>query len=221
MTREASTAGSLTVRVWYDGNPGYLDGVEPVERDVVGAPDEAFHDALERTFGLYPDGHSYALVVRDGTHTVEFLGTVTLDVSMEQAFRVANGETLQIDVGGRGGGPAVFMLDLVNVGLTVAGLRSAGAVAREKLRAERLKGQRAEARNWVDAGTDSEPSPELRRYVFERDYWDRDDFDVFFNLDRASGSTLLRVLGYTKTSTDPEIWREPDPDANWISYRSS
>lgn len=213
MVEMSSLAESVSVLVWYDGDPGWLPSVTPKEATVTGRSDEAFVHALARTFGPPPEGNRYNLVVRDGAETVDWLGEITEQVSLGDAAMVANGQTLQVDVLGRGGGAIPLMLDIVNAVLTVDGLLAGGAKVKRAIEAGRWKSQRQAARDWVDEGTDTEPSMELRRFVFEQPSWERGEFDRAFDLDRASGSALLRALGFRKTGTKPETWVEPNPDS--------
>lgn len=102
MVETSSPAESVSVRVWYDGDPGWLPSVKPKGTTVTGRSDEAFIDALARTFCPGPEGNRYNLVVRDGTETVHRLGEITEQVSLGDAATVPNGQTLQVDVLGRG-----------------------------------------------------------------------------------------------------------------------
>lgn len=205
---DAEERGRVTVRVWYDGDPGWLHGGLPQETLIEGDGSEPFVDALARAFGPHPPGNRYSLVVRDGLKTIAWLGEITPHVSLRDAASVADGETLQVDVLGRGGGAIPLMWDIVNAGLSVASVVQGAVYVERAMKRGRVRTQRALARGWLDQGTDTEPEMALRQSVYSEVTWLRDDFDRTFGLDREAGSKLLRALRYMKTRTHPETWTE-------------
>ena len=180
---------------------------------------EPFVQALQRTFGARPEHNQYSLVGRDDEQaTVTWFAMITDEVLLGDAARVADGATLHVDVQGRGGGPIPLMLEIVNAGLTIAGLWQAGATVHAAVDKGRFKARRQVAQQWVDAGTDTPPSLALCQYVREHAVWERSSFDRAFALDRERGSRLLRTLGYRRTADSVEKWAEHIPDdvtPNW------
>ena len=197
---------TVIVRVWYDGNPGWMPEVQPRIAAVTAPGDCRFVDAMAATFGPAPEGNRYSLVVRDGDATVAWLGEFTEHVTVAEVARVAEGQMIQIDVMGRGGGIIPLVWEMVEAGLTIASVVEGGRAVSRKLTQARYRNERQAAQDWVDAGTESDPSMPLRQAVHSASRWVRSDFDRKFELEREPGSKLLRVLGFEKVSTDPETW---------------
>ena len=200
---------TITLRVWFDPNVGMTPFVEPPVIELTGRPDDTFEAALTRTFGAPPTHHRFNLVRRHGQDTLEWLGEITSHVTLRDAAAFADGEVLQVDLLGRGGGAIPLMWDLVNGGLTLIGVAQSAAWVTKRIDAGRLRSKRLAAREWVDAGVENEPSMLLTQFVFENPEWRRRAFDKTFALDRAEGSALLTRLGYTKAPGIIERWVEP------------
>ena len=203
----------LEVSVWFDGYVGVGPVIEPVVLAVAGPAHEPFEISLARAAGSPPEYHSFSLVrLREGEATREWLGQITSQVTMEDASRFADGDLLHVDMLGRGGGPIPLMWDLVQAGLRVTSLGKGMTAFAGAIDAARQRPKRTAAKNWLDAGTDTEPSMQLQQFVYEESSWRRKDFDRTFDLDKRSGPELLRHLGYRKTHHLPEIWTETAPE---------
>lgn len=180
----------------------------PVTEVVRGMAGEPFDTALRRAFGSPPHGNSFNLVLPNHEGTATWLGWITPNVTLKEAAQVADGQTLHVDALGRGGGILPLMVEMVEAGLTVAGVAQSASWAAKKLTATFKRTQRRLALEWVDAGVDSEPPLYLKQYVFAERTWLRTDFDKTFGLERSAGSALLRRVGYVKAATSPERWEE-------------
>lgn len=201
---------TVSLKVDLDGS-GYGGAVDSRRVDVVGTPAELFEDALVRTLGQPDLGAKYHVVVprHDGRASL-WLGAIDGHVSLGDMVRFADGDVVHIDLGGRGGGALPLLWDVIGGVSTLAWLVQLGLGANEQIKAARSRNSRTAAREWVDAGIETEPSMALKVFVYEERDWDRPAFDRRFALDRASGSALLRMLGYRKRSNDPEVWSEGD-----------
>ncbi|PVW04766.1 hypothetical protein DEA06_08305 [Microbacterium sp. Gd 4-13] len=124
------------------------------------------------------------------------------------ASAAAGGEVLYIDVLGRGGGPTPLMWDIVEAGLKASSVFRGGTAVVSALDAARERNKRAAAKDWLDVGVQSEPSMQLRQFVYEEREWTRKAFDRTFDLGKMAGPELLRRLHYRKTSTAPETWTD-------------
>ncbi|UWF77872.1 MULTISPECIES: HepT-like ribonuclease domain-containing protein [Microbacterium] len=211
--RDGSVLGdTVEVRVWFDGDTGTEDGVEPREALIAGEPTEALIHALTRTFG--PLSQSPSVVVREGRATRYWVGVITDDVTLADAARLADGEVLQVDVHGRGGDFIPLVWDVVQAGLTIATLVQGGRAVTRALDRARTKRQRLAAQAWVDGGADDQPPMELRQAVCSEREWTRAEFDRFlvwiepldlgcYGLWASRRSPVTPKRGATHAATDP------------------
>lgn len=202
--------GSARLTVEYDSRGYGVDGdVQRVE--VSGSPEEHLESALHRTLGTPPGGAKFHVVVPhfDGMSGY-WLGAIDEHVTLGDMVAFADGDVINIDLAGRGGGALPLLWDVIGGISTLAWLIELGRGAEKQILAARARHKRIAAKEWLDAGIDTEPSMALKQFVFEEREWRRKDFDAVFGLDGMSGPYLLRSLGYEKTSTDPETWAEKD-----------
>jgi hypothetical protein len=208
-TLTAPTAGShVEVDVWYAGDPYGESDPPPRTVTITGRAEERFIDALARVVGPPHEHHRYSLVHPQARETRAWLGEITPQVTMADAVEVAGGELLYIDVLGRGGGPTPYMWDIAEAGLKASSVYRGGAAVVAALDAARQRNKRAAAKEWLDSGIESEPTMELRQFVYEEREWTRKAFDRTFDLGKLAGPELLRRLRYRKISTQPEIWTD-------------
>jgi hypothetical protein len=200
---------SVEVRFW--GWPPYGMDPGPDVARLAGDADRSFRDAIAAEFGPFAVGVRPNFVTLRGNGLAPvWHGEVDEHVSLRDAAAVAGGGVIDIDVAGRGGGPLLLMWDIVEAGLTVAGLVSAGASMRDRILAARDRNRRKAAEEWLDAGRDTEPSWALRQYVFEERDWERPGFEKRFGLNREQGSALLKACGYRREREKPETWVEAE-----------
>ncbi|MFB3979872.1 hypothetical protein [Microbacterium proteolyticum] len=206
----AQEEATVCLKVDFDGS-GYGTVVNSRRVDIVGRPAELFEDALVRTLERPDHGAKFHVIVpaADGRSS-RWLGAIDEHVTLGDMVRFADGDVVHVDLGGRGGGALPLLWDVVGGVSTLAWLVQLGLGANGRIEAARYRNSRTAAREWVDAGVDAEPSMALRVFVYEERDWDRRAFDRRFALERASGSALLRMLGYRKVSNDPEVWSEGD-----------
>lgn len=197
------------MRVLYIGWPGYGDSIPARTEDVVGQRDEKFLDALIRTFGPPPPFHHFEPTTGTGEQDAgTWLGRIDDHVTVGDVERFLDGAVFRIDVLGRGGGGLPLLWDAIGTLSTLAWVAGVGAGANATIRAARYLNQRTAAKEWLDAGTDSEPSMALRIYASEERDWNRSEFDRRFQLGPEAGPKLLRELGYRKVASRIETWSD-------------
>lgn len=208
MTGESSEARAR-VRVLFVGWPPYGEPTAPRTVEVVGEANEPFVDALERTVGPPPQYHYFEPTTgTDADSAGTWLGRIEEHVTLADVSRFVDGGVLRIDVLGRGGGGLPLLWDAINTGYTLPSLVGTGVGMHKLITAARTRNQRLAAKEWLDAGTDTEPSLALRVFASEEREWERKEFDRRFRLGPEAGPKLLRLLGYRKVQTKPELWSD-------------
>lgn len=202
-------AGTETVTLSIDYWPPWTNESQRIV--VVGPPSELLDDALRRALPLENDSPSYKISAPDYPHpgATYWLGLIDDHVTLGDLVAFADGAVLAVDHDGVGGQFFPMLWDVIGGISTLAWLLEAtlGSIdaAVDKVRDRHT---RVAAKEWLDAGTDSDIPMALRQYVNREARWRRDEFDRTFGLDLVSGPTLLRRMNYEKTSSKPEVWTE-------------
>ncbi len=205
---------TIEVRLDRSNQPGR--GVPARTFSVIGEPDEPFHIALVRAVNepLFPRWSSYNgdIEVRIPERLDWAMIPIDRQATLAQVATFAGGETLPMSIVGRGGGVIPTLLDYLNAGLTIAGVADLLRRGHAALDARLWRHERAAARRWIVAGTDTAPRMDLIQYVRAEPYWDLDGIATHFEIDRQQAVILLRRLDYEPTTPEGIAWRERPED---------
>ena len=182
------------------------DSPPPARYVIRGADDEPLRSAL--LAALPPGEGAFCVAAPNDEGEQHWAFVVDGRVTIGQTSEFTGGLALPVDRSGRGGGLLPGLWDAIMNGVELYAVLEAYRHGGDKVREFRYRSTRRAAGEWVDEGTDSDPSLALRQFVKTRAEWLRADFDTVFGLSRESGSTLLRMLGYRKVQSRPDVWLE-------------
>ncbi len=192
--------------------------------DIVGDRQERLIDAVRRAQGLPVSLDDYPLFIREwrgeeqerARSESQFPNYVEVPPSttMAQVATFVDGEEFVLTHGGWGGDalwfePLVTIWEASGLEITMVGLWAAARKADNRLTSIRYRRHRGLAADWRDSDEQEHVPLELAQMVKSRREWYRDHFDSIFALDDASGTSLLKALGYRKVQRDPHaLWQE-------------
>ena len=194
---------------WYLWQPGW-ERTRDSTIILRGAGSQTLYDAVRSATGT-PEPVDFYISI-DGLAATSVVASVDRSVTMQEFVELfgdlVNTEppSIGFDSGARGdkiGRGAGEIVALVAIVRGISALVKTRSSLKSGYKSLVFRQHRELARDWDESG---DYPMELQQLIYERNPWEKDDFDRVFNLARDRGATLLRQAGYERMVRDKMKW---------------